>query len=82
VCRAPQSVIAALMIHVVYVFAAMQDLSVDGAKEFNSADMEDWAERHNIHMPRPLPQPDGQLSGGACLGALQCPRGGLRRVPW
>ncbi len=51
------------MIHVVHVFGAWQDLSVDGAKEFNSADTEDWAERHNIHVPRPLPRnPTGNLA--------------------
>ncbi len=64
-----QSVIATLMIHVVYLFGEMQDLSVDGAKEFNSADMEDWAERHNIHMPRPLPH---NPTGNTCTLVANC----------
>ena len=38
------------MIHVVYVFGAMQELSVDGAKEFQSADIAEWAQLHIMHM--------------------------------
>jgi hypothetical protein len=47
------SVIAALTQCILYQFGPMIELTIDSAKEFESKQMDDWAERNNV-IPKPL----------------------------
>ncbi len=46
--------IAALTQCILYQLGPMIELSMDSAKEFESKQMDDWAERNNVAMPKPL----------------------------
>ena len=48
------SVIAALTQSILYQFGPMIELTIDSAKEFESKQMDDWAERNNVVIPKPL----------------------------
>ena len=48
------SVITALTQGILYQFGPMTELSIDAAKEFESKQMDDWAVRNNVVIPKPL----------------------------
>ena len=48
------SVIAALTQGILYQFGPIAELSIDAAKEFESKQMDEWAVRNNVVIPKPL----------------------------
>ena len=48
------SVIAALTTRILYQFGPMEELTIDSAKEFESRQMDEWAERNNVVVIKPL----------------------------